>query len=283
MRSNTALHLTPPATFALLIRLAVQSGVAGERPRWAAYIMLILHPKPDKFSDPFHDWMGCEKTLTDILAKDKTSLDENDYNVIFAKILPAANYEEGAYYLDSCFDFMRRKQSDVESHICEGVFHFINCHSERLEEDRLLHPCLEEIVSLFQSYAVSFDLIRLTDTQLKQYGMRASFQELPKYSRVVTDLVDYLVEYELFSAVLNDLVSWLNQDDVHKSCWWIDLAYHVRWWYVTYDAADMANSRRQRLIDRLLDLNDYSFHMWKHIDFVRKVGYSRYEKRVSLT
>ena len=224
--------------------------------------MLITYPKPEKFSDPFQDWMGCEKTLTDVLAKDKTSLGENDYNVIFARTLPAANYEEGVYYLDSCFDFMRRKQSSVESHICEGFFDFINYHRERLEKDGLLNPCLEELVRLFQSYTSSFEVIHLTDEELEQHQIIPSYRDWPKYSRVVEDLVEYLIEYEFFAPVLDDLMAWLNQNDTHRSQWWIAIAYYVMTnWYVIYDDQDESNARKQRLIYRLFNLHDYSSHM----------------------
>ena len=224
--------------------------------------MLIKYSRPEKLSDPFQDWMGCEKTLTGVLAKDKTSLDRSDYDVIFAHGLPAANYEEGAYFLDSCFDFMRRKQSSVESHLCEGLFDFINYHRERLEEDGLLSQCLGEIIRLFQSYTSSFEVIHLTDAELEHYKIETCYREWPKYSRVVEELVEYLVEYELFSSVLDDSMTWLNQEDVHKSGWWIAIADYVMMnWYVIYEDHDESNARKQRLIYRIFNLHDYSSHM----------------------
>jgi hypothetical protein len=246
--------------------------------------MLSVYPKPKKFSDPFQDWMGCEETLDGILAKDIDELGLSDYNVIFYMILPAASYEEGAYYLDGCFNFMMHNPSAVESNICEGLFWFIDYHRDALRADGILDLCLKRTVALLQDYLSLFELMRLSDAELTRYCIRQDFREIPKRSNSVGDLLDSLVEYELYSAVLSDILAWLNEDAVyHKSCWWIEIAYHVRWWYVTYDADDQANQRRQHLINRLLDLHNYSSHEWRHRDFVRGQGYEQYERRISLT
>ena len=245
--------------------------------------MLTPYPKPKKFSDPFQDWMGCEETLDSILARDKAQLGLRDYSVIFAQILPAASYEEGAYYLDGCFDLMRRKTDPVVSDVCRSLFWFVDFHRDALRRDGLLEPCLEETVALSRDYLSSFELMRLSDPELMHYRIDPDFREMPRYSRFVGSLLDSLVEYELYSRVLSDLMVWLNEDVVHKSCWWIEMAYHARWWYVIYNAGDKANPRRQCLINRLLDLHDYSCHWRRCRDFVRRQGYGQYERRVSLT
>lgn len=245
--------------------------------------MQIPYPKPKKFSDPFYDWMGCEEQLDNILAKDKVELCLSDYNAIFAQNLPAASYEEGAYYLDSCFDLMKRKGDPVNSDICESLFWFIDFHRDALRQDSLLEPCLDEIVALFQSYTSTFELMRLTNSELTLYRINPDYREKPRYSRLVGRLLKCLVEYEIYSGILSGLLVWLNEDVIDKSCWWVELAYHVRWWYVIYNADDEANPRKQQLVNRLLDLHDYSFHWDKHRDHVRMLGYNQYERRVSLT
>jgi hypothetical protein len=244
--------------------------------------MLTLYPKPTRFSDPFQEWEGCEETLDNILSTEKGDLGLSDYDTIFYLITPAANYEEGAYYIDGCFDFMRRKLSRIESNICEGLFYFINYHRERLKEDGLLSQCLEEIINLFQCYTASFELMRLTDGELEQYGTDPTYRELARYYLSIWSLIDYLIGYELYSSVLDSSLTWLDQDDVHKSCWWIEIADHVRVWYVIYNAVDESNSRKQRLMDRLLKLHDYSFHMHRQSDFVRQTEYMQYWERLSV-
>jgi hypothetical protein len=243
--------------------------------------MRLLYPKPTTFSDPFQDWMGCGETLQGVLAKTDAVLEWSDYIVIFGNPAPAADYEEGAHYLASVFDYMRRKQSPVESHLCEGLFGFIDHHQKRLAEDGLLSECLDEIVRLFQSYTDTFELIRLTDAELTQYGIAVGYRELPRYASVVQELVEFLIEYALYSAVLDGLMDWLNQGDLPRSCWWLELTDYVHQnWYVTYEESDATNARKQHLIDRLFNLRDYSRHRTISAEFLSEWKYRQYLQRV---
>jgi hypothetical protein len=106
----------------------------------------------------------------------------------------------------------------------------------------------------------SFELIRLNDAELILYGIDLGYRELPRYARLVEKLVECLIEYELYSAVFDGLMDWLNQGDLLRSCWWLELTDYVQNWYITYEEFDDATARKQHLIDRLSSLRDYSRH-----------------------
>ncbi len=240
------------------------------------------YPKPKTFSDPGRDWHGYEAVFQDIVARDPDDLTPREFGMIFAPILPAADYEEGAYYLNACFRRMSRRENVVEGNLCSGVFWFIDHHQERLDKDGLLSPCLELIADLWRTYTVDFNLMRFTDEELEQYGIRDDYREFVKHSRTVHDLVDALVEQELYGVVLDGLLKSLADGGTVGSCWWIEITYHARWWYVTHRPGDEENARRQHVLHRLLALEVYPDHERRARDHVRGLGFNEYYGRVSI-
>jgi hypothetical protein len=87
--------------------------------------MRIPYPKPNKLSDPYYDWDGCEERLIQILAKEPTALTAEDYGVIFYQNLPAAAYEEGCYYVPYFLSFLR-SAPDLDYYECQGFFWYID-------------------------------------------------------------------------------------------------------------------------------------------------------------
>ncbi len=147
--------------------------------------MQALYPKPQKFSDSYHDWHGYEAFFQDILDKNPDDLDLDDFNMIFATILPAADYEEGVFYLEACFLWMSRQEDPIDSNLCSGALWFIDHHHQRLERDDLLEPCLHLVADLCRLYTSGYELLRLTNEELKTHGIRASYREFVKNSSTV--------------------------------------------------------------------------------------------------
>jgi len=239
-------------------------------------------PKPKTFSDPYHDWHGYAPVFQEILDQHPDDLGLGDFRVIFAPILPAADYEEGVYFLEACFHRMSQKENAVQSNLCEGVFWFIDHHRDRLDRDGLLTPCLGLIAALWRKYTADFDLMRLTDAELKEHGIREDWREFVKHSRTVHDLVDVLVENELFGATLDELLASLDGRGVVTSCWWVEIAYHARWWYVIHRPGRKENARRQHVLHRLLSLEVYPEYERQMREHVRGLGFDAYYWRVNI-
>lgn len=244
--------------------------------------MQSSYPKPKTFSDPGRDWHGYESVFQDMAARDPDDLTPREFGMIFAPILPAADYEEGAYYLDACFRNMSRRDNVVEGNLCSGVFWFIDHHKERLGKDGLLSLCLELIADLWRTYTSDFDLMRLTDQELEQYGIREDYRQFVKHSRTVHDLVDALIEHELYGAVLDDLLTSLDDGSTVDSCWWMEIAYHARWWYVIHHRGSEENARRQHILHRLLALEVYLGHERRARNYVCDLHFNEYYRRVSI-
>lgn len=244
--------------------------------------MQIPYPKPRTFSDPYHDWDGYESEFQKMIARNPDDLGLRDFGVIFAPILPAADYEEGVYYLDACFRRMSRKESAVQSNLCGGAFWFINHHRDRLQSDALLAPCLRLTADLWRTYTTSFDLMRLTDAELTEHGIDERWREFVGHSRTVSDLVDALVENEAYGTMLDDLLASLGGQGVVGSCWWVEIAYHARWWYVINHPGRAENSRQQAVLHRLLALEVYPEHERRVMEHVRALGFGDYYRRVSI-
>ena len=91
--------------------------------------------------------------------------------MIFAPILPTANYED-VYFLEACSCRISQKENAVGNNFCDKVFWFIDYHRDRLGRDRLLTHCLGLMAALGRTYTADFDLMRLTDAELKEHRIR---------------------------------------------------------------------------------------------------------------
>jgi len=245
--------------------------------------MRVPYPKPTQFSDPYHDWDGCEDLLNSILAKEPQDLVSTDYDTIFSAHLPAADYEEGAYYIEPCFEWMGKRTDAVKSNVCGGVFWYIDRFHDRLAQDGLMDSCHLLISNLIASYISECQLVRLTDDELAKYHIRESYREFVKYSRSVHDLVDAVVAFERYSHHFDAIIQTLNSNGVVGSCWWLEITCHARWWYGVYSPTDKSNSRKQKALLRFLDLADYSRHMRAARGYVRDLGFQEYYERISIT
>jgi hypothetical protein len=246
--------------------------------------MDLPYPKPKTFSDPHHDWQGFDAEFEMIVALRPNDLAPRHFEMIFGGGLPAADYEEGVYYIEACFRRMARKENTIESNLCGDPFWFINHHRLRLAADGLLEPCLGLIAALLRTYTESFELVRLTDEALTEHGIDPNFRELVRFGWTVEELVDALVEYELFWDTLDHFLVSLGGQGVIGSCWWVEIAYHARWWYITHGARsdNEAEGRRQRVLHRLLALDAYPEHLVAVREYARGLGFGGYYERVSI-
>ena len=135
------------------------------------------YSKPQKLSDPYQDWCGCEERLSAILKKKKEELVYDDFSIIFYQNLPAADYEEGVYYLEACFNYMSQNKG-LEERVYEGVFWWIDHFKDELEKDGLLGRCIDSTWSLFLVLTKEFNILRLSDEQLKDHGISESYREI---------------------------------------------------------------------------------------------------------
>ena len=239
-------------------------------------------PKAAKISDPYHDWDGYEAVFQDILLQNPDDLTLADFNKIFAIILPAADYEEGVFYLQACFRWMSRQEDPIDSNLCSGVLWFIDHHRQRLERDGLLAACLGLVADLCRLYTSGYELLRLTDEELEQHGIRASYREFVKNSQTVHDLLDELAEYELFHPLMDGWLDSLDDGSTVGSGWWAEIAYHARVWYIIYSPGRKANACQQHILHRLLALDDYPEHLRRTRDYVRSLGFREYYQRIGI-
>lgn len=245
--------------------------------------MQYKYGKPQQFSDPYKDWNDCPERLQEILDKDDEDLDQSDFAAIFAEHLPAADYYEGLYYIPLCFQYMQKKLDPIDTNICSSVFWYMVHFKHKLEADGYYDDCLQRISGLIQSYTDSFELIRLDDTELEEHGIDKRYREMAKHCRSVHDLVDSLVKYDEYWAVISDWIERLAAAGDVGSCWWIDIASHVRWWHILYREDDQANARKEVIINRLHKFGDYIKHWHIVAPLAASDKFYEYNRRVAIT
>jgi hypothetical protein len=250
--------------------------------RWCRMVQFsVPYPKPTQLSDPFQDWY--EARLIEVVSKHKADLTLADYNVIFYKTLHAATYEEGAYYIDGCFELMNKMEDRFDSNICEGLFHFINYHRKKLAGDHLLEPCLEATAELLRSYTSTFEVVRKGDDDPNFHVIDPTLPEVAIYEWSVWELIEELTEYPLYCNVVTEFFDWLDGDEVCKSCWWINISSYACGWLTSLPTRKEFRLR-QPIIHRILNWHTYPRHLHSYRNYMRSSEkiFSRYERRVSI-
>jgi len=186
--------------------------------------------KPAHFSDPFMDWGGCEERLTTILAKPPETLVWEDYQVIFYQHLPAADYEEGCYYVPYYLEYLSQA-SDLEDRTYEGFFWYIDYFAVRFEQDGLLSQILEQIWECFLRLTKSFKVVRLTDDELERHGISPAYREIAYLTQTVTGILDQFIEWPVYSSYVTRLKEHFDRPhSVEHAHWYSELAFHARNW-----------------------------------------------------
>ncbi len=210
--------------------------------------MQCPYPKPCKLSDPFYDWFDCEDQLTEILAKSPRELTCEDYGVIFARYQPAADYEEGCYYIDPYLDYLSEATA-LEARGCESFFWYVDHFADRFARDGLLEPIRERLWECFLKLTASFKVVRLTDVELERLHYCPSCREFAYLTRTIPDILDGITEWQVFKPTLSKLQAHFHRPlSVTHSHWFCELAYHTRSWLVL---GCYPTVLRQTIIDKL--------------------------------
>ncbi|MFT5905394.1 MAG: hypothetical protein ACI9E1_000991 [Cryomorphaceae bacterium] len=246
--------------------------------------MTIKSPykRPTQLSDPYQDWMGCEDQIKNILETPLGDLKHEDYVVIFYQNLPAADYSEGVYYLESCFQYMAGNEG-LEERIYEGVFWWIDHFKESLDKDKLLECCLDAVWQLFLKLTENFKVIRLSNEELKEFGISESYREIASNTRAIGDYLEAVTYSDLYAPILLKLKEHLdNLDSEIKSYWFREIEYHTRQWiWLGTDGIE----KRQDFYDYCHRAERYKMH-WKAIVMNSESklcdGFYQYNQRISL-
>lgn len=240
--------------------------------------MHVPYPKPATLSDPYIDWQCSEAEIRKVVAADPEFLGRDAYWMIFYQNLPAANYEEGCFYVPYFLDFYS-KGADFEVPDFEGFFWFINHFREDFERDGLLEPILDRIWSIFAERTKSFRIHRLSDEELEQHKICESYREIVPGSLMVHELLDCFTNWEVYDPILaklRDRFSGVSSSTT--SSWFCECAFHTRSWLW---AGSEPVERRQELFDFFHRLERFAAHSNKALG-ARGVngGYFQYNQRI---
>jgi hypothetical protein len=240
--------------------------------------MLSPYPKPSKFSDPFQDWGGCEQRLAGILAKPLAELTLDDYSVIFCQWLPAADYEEGCYFVSAYLDFLS-EASGLQKRGCDAFFWYIDYFADRFTQDGLLGPIHERLWDCLVHLTATFRVVRLTDLELEQEGICPSYREIAHLTRTVPDILDGITQRPVFDPVLRRLQTHFDRPlSAEHAHWFYELAFHTRsWLWLEPEQSD----RHQTVFDFFHRLDRFCAHHDKVMASGITGGFVEYVRRLS--
>lgn len=240
--------------------------------------MRCPYAKPKKFSDPYRDWYDCERRLQSILDKEAAKLEREDYGVIFQQHLPAADYEEGCYYVFPYIEYLSRT-SGLEKRVDENFFWYIEHFADRFKADGLLEPILTAIWNCFIGLTKTFRIVRLSDNELEEFKMNDSYREIAHLSRTVAEILDPMTRWPVFETLLVQLEDYFAEPKtVGHSHWYCELAFHTRFW-LWLEEEPLA--RFQRVFDYFHRLDRFKKHDQKIMFSPISDGFYEYNRRLS--
>jgi hypothetical protein len=205
------------------------------------------YPKPEKFSDPYDDWRGCEDRLQAILSKLDADLTTDDYAIIFAKHLPAADYPEGSYYIDKCLSHIASGRDVHTSRFPDGFLWWLVHFKDRLAQDHAFENVKRSLVSVLWTLFDHFELFDLTEPDCESIGRSFAYSVGPYNSATVCDLVDELTIYDEFLPELDRFVADLTVSDrMEHVRWYVEIAFHTRSWCLLYSTDEHGLDNKQR-------------------------------------
>lgn len=187
--------------------------------------------KPTKFSDPYSDWKGYEDVFQTIIKKPESQLDIEDFQIIFAKLLPAAEYSEGLYFIEPCLSYVSEGHDVFKSRFPDGLIWWIMDHQEKLKNEGLFLEILKSIEATFWKLVDFFEIFELSENDFQRYGVDPKVGTVPFNHQTLMDLIDDLLSYpELFQLWEKLLSKMKSSIDNNHSRWYIEICRHSREW-----------------------------------------------------
>ncbi len=240
--------------------------------------MISPYPFPSRFSDPFRDWEGSEAEMASILAKAPEDLKKEDYGMIFYQHLPAADYEEGCPYVVPYMEYLEGA-AGLEERVEDGFFWYVDFFAARFKQDKILEPLLNRLWDCFLRLTSTFEIVRLTDEELKAHGISHTYREIALMSRTVPCMLGGLTRWPVFDPLLVRLRNHFEQprSQTHAH-WFCELAHHTRsWLYLSMEPAD----RHQALFDFFHRVERFRSHFSSILGTPSHSGFFEYFRRVS--
>ena len=222
--------------------------------------------KPKRFSDPYKDFEGEESELAEIIAKSDEELDLHNFDWIFQMYLPAADYEEGLYYIPLCFEFME-KACPFEANVCDSLFWYIEHFKEKLKNDGFYMVCVKRIEELFEIFTNDFVVINEY-----QPNRRYRLSKL-EYGQSVDTVITGLVSCEETWEILSNFLFGLKNKGSVGSCWWVMISFFVRDWLMFTERRDFGYKRRKIIFEYFHKFGEYSKHWEKARIYSQERGF----------
>lgn len=176
----------------------------------------IKYPRPQKLSDPYHDFL--EDHLTAILATPDSELSWANYKNLFGPYMPAGTYSESIYFLPLVFKFIMNMKDNDGIDLFEAVVWFISDNVENLRHDGLLEGVRDCVRECLQTWTCTFTLI--------DYGRDFAWQQGMSHSLLIYGMINALVKFanhdDLAYAFLHNLAT--NESDPLKPAWFLAYA-----------------------------------------------------------
>jgi hypothetical protein len=243
--------------------------------------MKILYEKPKTLSDPFFDWQDSEAEISKVLATNPQALDHDAFSIIFYENLPAANYQEGCFFVPYFLDFYEATPNFRTPNLT-GFFWFIDYFRHDFERDGLIDPIFARIWEIFLNRTLTFTIYRLSDEELMQYSISDSYREMASGSPLIHELLDCFTKWAVFDSVLDRLQSHFEQaSQPERSFWFCECAFHTRNW-LWVDSEPLV--RRQALFNFFHTIERFRFHY--HNSFLNfkcelHKSFTQYNRRIA--
>jgi len=187
----------------------------------------VPYPRPEKLSDPYHDFSAQE--LRNLLLASDDARRWPHFQSILNGILPAGTYEESVFFLPMALDYMRREPYETFDCI-EDVVRWTAEHFERLREDGISDATRAGIRTCFEAWTAQFKVEHYNEVRWNRMRWSPSLRDIVVPTVSVVDLITNLSRHECLADLAEACVDSLanRYDSPVRSAWMLEFAHGMR-------------------------------------------------------
>jgi len=205
-------------------------------------LVIMKYKKPKFFSGLPLNVLKDDSLRTigdEILNKSESALTTSDFSIIFSKLKFAASYEDACYFLDLCFEHLKKTKNRL-SNYPKDFLRWFPGNQARLIEDELWDICCKEIHDGLKKILSEFELFEWTEAECAEVDLDYNYSIGPYDGRTLVAIIENLSCYDCFANIIDKTLNYLELDQSIASIqWYVSISSLSRSWVKKYEFEQM--------------------------------------------
>jgi hypothetical protein len=150
-----------------------------------------LYGKPKTLTDSYDE---CDaEFVASLLAKREEQMGWQDFGVLYRVGVAPATYEEGLWFVPEAFEYLRQQPEENACNCIAAVMWFISEHASRLQADRLLDDCRQQVQALLAERTRDFVVLHWDRDTHPELGLKKEYRDYVRNLSLVEQTIESLL------------------------------------------------------------------------------------------